>query len=101
MADSLHLFHRYKIVALILVAPDQIFRRYHRLRSVGAHRAISAIVQQDYIAAAHLPCDLLFDHRGGRSTPVVAGYVPHHGFESKFTRDPEGCRASSSKGRTK
>lgn len=67
---------------LIAIPPDQIARRDHRLRAVHTEGAMAAIVKQDYVAAAHLARDLLLDHRGGRSGPVVAGHVPHHHLHS-------------------
>src|ERR1035438_4130924 len=96
MADSLHhLRNRYKFVSLIAITPDQIVSRDHRLRAVRSHGAMSAIVQQDHVAAAHLAHDFFLDHRGGRSVPVVARYVPHHRLQSEFARDFE-CLGSSS-----
>src|ERR1039458_1856282 len=101
MADSSHFFHRHKFISLIAIPPDQIFRRNHRLRASRTQGAMSAIVHQDHVAAAHLPCDFLLDHRGGRSIPVIAGHVPHHRLQSEFTRDPDRGRSSSPKRWTK
>jgi hypothetical protein len=61
----------------------------HGLRTVGAHLFVAAIVEEDYVAAADLICDFLFDHGGRRRGPVVAGYVPHYGIEAEFAGDAE------------
>jgi len=60
---------------------------------------VAAVVQQDYVAAASLLCDLTLDYRCRRSVPVVAGYVPHDGFEAEFAGDAKDGGAACSEGR--
>lgn len=57
-------------------------------------------MQQDYIAASHLTPNFFLDHCRRRSVPVMAGHVPHYGFESEFTRDSDRRWAPASKRRT-
>src|SRR5208282_4067535 len=91
----------HELVSLIAISADQILRRDHRLPAIRAHGAISAIMQQDYVAAAHLAHNFLLDNRGGRSIPVISGHIPHHRPQGQFTRDPERRWTSSTKWRTK
>ena len=69
------------------------------MRAVGAVLFVAAIVQQDYTTAASPLCDLTLDYRCRRSVPVVAGYVPHDGFEAEFTGDAKDGGAACAEGR--
>lgn len=59
---------------------------------------MTAVVEKDYVATANLGSDFLFDYRGWRGVPVVAGDVPHDGFESEFAGDAEYGGAASAEG---
>src|SRR5208283_5256021 len=100
--DFHHFRYRYELKSLVFVLPDQMVGRDDRLRTIGAHRAMAAIVKKDHIATASMKLarDLLCDHRGRRSLPVIAGHTPHHGVEPQFTGDAQRCRTPSTKWRT-
>jgi len=70
----------------------------HRLRAVGAHLFVTAVVEEDYVAAADLAGYFLFDHGAWRSVPVVASDVPHDWSEAQLAGDAEDAGAASSEG---
>src|SRR2546429_632551 len=67
------------------------------LGAIGAHDLVVAVVEQDYIAAVDLFCDLAFDYGCRRGVPIVAGYVPHDGLEAQLARNAENGRAACAK----
>src|SRR5204862_158438 len=91
----------HELVSSIPIAPNQTLRRNYSLSAIRAQGAVSAIMQQNYIAAAHLTGDFCFDYIGGRRIPVVAGDIPHHGAQAKFARNPQSRGTPSSKWWTK
>src|ERR1700688_617644 len=61
---------------------------------------MAAVVQQNYVAASNLLCDLPFDHSGRWRTPVVARHIPHYRLKAQFAGDAKDRGAASAKGRT-
>ena len=59
---------------------------------------VTAVVEKDYVAAADVVGDLALDCGGGWGVPVVAGDVPHDGFEAEFAGDAENGGAASAEG---
>ena len=59
---------------------------------------MAAVVEEDDVAAADVFGDGAFDCRGGRGAPVVAGDVPHDGFEAEFAGDAKNGGAASAEG---
>src|SRR5580693_6323856 len=94
-----HPWYGDEFIAFALVAGDQPIRGDHGLGAVRAHLFVSAVVQQDHVAAANLFDDLALDCRGGRRIPVVAGYVPHDRLQAKFAGDAQHGGAASAEGR--
>src|ERR1022692_1811225 len=102
MGESVdHLVDRDKLVALIPAMLNQILRCNHGLSAIGAQGAISAVMQEDHVAATNLPHDFFHDYRSGRSVPVVASHVPHHRLQSELVRDTQSGRPSASERWTK
>src|SRR6202140_1202982 len=60
---------------------------------------MAAVVQQNYVAASNLLCDLPFDHSGRWRTPVVARHIPHYRLKAQFAGDAKDRGAASAKGR--
>src|ERR1700745_1426801 len=84
-----HLWNSHELISLYLVALEQGIGRQSRLRAVGAHVLMAAVVQQNYVTASNLLCDLLFDRSGRWRIPVVARHIPHHRLKAQFPRDAE------------
>src|ERR1700722_9177628 len=93
--------HRDELVALIFIASNQILCGNYCLGAIRAEGEMSAIVEQDHIAAVYLMSYFIFDHCRWRGVPVISGHVPHHGLQSEFASDLDRRRASSSERRTK
>jgi len=61
---------------------------------------VTAVVQQDDIAAADLPGGVALDPFGGCHLPVITSHGPHHGCEPHLARDVEHSRTAGAKWRT-
>ena len=57
-------------------------------------------MEEDDVAAANVFGDGALDRRGGRGVPVVAGNVPHDGYETEFAGYAENGGAASAERRT-
>ena len=93
-----HSCHGYKFIAFAFIALNHPIRGDHRLRAVRPHLLVSAVMQQDHIPASNVLGDFLFDHRGRRAVPVVAGDVPQDGFKAEFASNAEYGGAAASEG---
>jgi hypothetical protein len=76
-----------------------VIGRQYRLRAIGAHVFVAAVVQQDYVTASNLLCDLLFNRSGRRRIPVVTCHIPHHRLKAQFTGDAKDRGAPSAERR--
>jgi hypothetical protein len=59
---------------------------------------VAAIVEKNYVAAANLSGYFLLDCRSWGRVPIVAGDVPHDGFETEFASDAERGGAAPAEG---
>src|SRR5690242_8278634 len=71
------------------------------LAAIGAHLPMTSVVQQDHVSAVNLARDFSFDYLCGRSSPVIAGNIPHDRLQTNFAGHAEDGGAASAKRWTK
>jgi hypothetical protein len=61
---------------------------------------VTSVVEEDDVSALNFFGDFLFNFCCWRAVPVVAGNVPHNGFEAEFADDTKNGRTAAAERRT-